>query len=721
MIKCNKNTQFPDPAPGHSQGSGSGSGSVPGQGPSQNPGYAPGVTPGTPGAGPGSGGGGPSPYNPDLTVGGEGGGGGGGGSEGGEQSGNEPRLRITKGMSCAGPSLPKTAEDIMSGIQTAVGTVCSMGCFLKMLILSAREDLNGFNIELDETIKSLQTMMIGFFASNMSSLVGAGNYALGVLSTIKALLGGVIEEVSDVVDNFTNILKSMIVSVVMQSLGALVMAIAQNLITAMKQDLQNRIDIIEDIKTDNGLIRREMQSVSGMGFWDDLKKAIIAARSSVRSAKRNLISGYSNLSGGESASPKIEAAERNVWQSVWHLSSDKEKEALLSTSLEDTGAWSIEWDALNIYKGGASQMGDNFSEVWEAIQRIASNYTCLIRIGGRLATYQTALLAVEKLVNLIVNWTDENYNTSEFIGASLSFKIPGISSTLEAVGFRLNDIETSMNEVIDNEQKFIAPVMSETWKTELNALRYLLGTLIGGIPLGDDLSLSLLNPENLVISPQASQLSVDALNDFNAIMYPEYEGALCITNIDFTQRKYMVLAESFINLGLTVPNIIFSFDSWREDSINFDDQMSRFQDSDMATLDLIARFSGYEHDSFEMLSYLIEQVAGEDAVESLERADLASVLSVGADYLGPISSSLNCLGVVLEGFDINTNNLPAMLRIEIEEKMAVIFGDARLAQRSAMSLPAIQYNVISDLQKIILDKIADVGSLVGRLQRGCPE
>ena len=699
MIKCKKDSILPDPDPGQS----------PGQGPSQGSGYAPGITPGTPGAGPGAGSG-PSSGGSQSDV--EQGGGG-----GGAQPGNEPKLNVTKGMSCAGPNLPEGAEKVMGAIQNGVGAVCAMGCFVKMLILTARQDVEGLNIDLSETFTSLQNMMLALAGSSLTPVT---NYALGMLNTIAALLSNTINEIADIVGNFANILKSMVASVVMQSLGALIMAIAQNTVNALKQDLQNRIDVIEDIKTDNGLIRRKMQSVSGLGFWDDLKAAIIASRGSVRSAKRNLASGYSNLGGGQDASPRIEAAERNLWQSVWHLSSDSEKEALLGEGMENTGAWSIEWDALNIYKGGFSQVSIYFSEAWAAIQRISSNYTCLIRIGGRLSIYQTILLAVERLVDFVVDFTDDQWSASEFIGASLSFKIPGVSSMLIGVHDRLAGIETSMNDVVANDQKYIAPVMSETWKTELNALRYVLNSLIGGAPIVD-INIGLLDPSKLVISPQASQISVDALNDFNAIMHPEYEGAFCITDADFTQDRVMSLAESFVGLSLSVPNIIFSFDSWKEDSISFDNQISSVQDYDMSILDLIARFSGYEHDSFDTLSYLLEKIGGKDLVASLEKGELAEVLSAGADYLGPISSVLDCLGVVLEGFDIDTSNLPASLGIEIEEKMAVIFGDAQVAQRSGMTMPAIQYNIISDLQEKISSKIAYIGDLIGRLQRGCPE
>lgn len=597
-----------------------------------------------------------------------------------EGTSGEPSTAPDVGVSCRNPIA--IDNDLLDALANVSENACYYGCFIMLLLQKSIFRYQNMSQRVSE-IANAGLTLLNSFASGLSTAVfdplASAWQSLYQLGT--GLYGQLEETLSGV--SFQDLGLTFVKGTIVRYMGPIMLASAQNLANEMEKELENRRLLFNQSINEVEKLRQAIDHLLGYDWWRILENAINSARNHVGNARMSIARAQAESTSGRWSNTDLGIARTNI-TAAWYMLSSKEAQE----EMEVTGENVHEWRPYSGVTLGSlwSHISSASEDIKKSLDKLKEKYDCILRITSRLKIYQTLLIALQDLINKVYSLDEP--------GSLVTFDIPATEQALAVLYGRLTAIYNQMGDVIDNDRKAIAPFMVENWRNELWGHLLALNAL-GELP---SLGASVFGTKiALPFQAETYKLSEAGVADLNHIMNehsPSSEGY--VRGFVFSERTTLELLNSFINTMGNVGQILFNHDHWAESVDLLKGQIMGCVRRDSTAVNLLKQFDGYDCEQFGFLVNFLKTSGLDDAYKSLVSGRFTTLMEM-TDAAESISTTLSCLSAHISAFGINFDALDSRLATELEQRMTDEQADTEVAVRTALALPAMQFEFMQSL------------------------
>jgi hypothetical protein len=419
----------------------------------------------------------------------------------------------------------------------------------------------------------------------------------------------------------------------------------------------------------------------------------------VGNAKQSLARVQAESGAGRWATSEMSQADSSLVAAWYLLASDEAREEMEAGNTDV-----FEWKPYSGFslQGAWSEISKDAEELWELFKELKEHYDCLMKVTQRLKVYRLLLIALYNLIDTASDLDDPQ--------GLVTFDVPATERLLIYMRDRLQAIYDQMNDTIENDRRYTAPIQVENWKNEIWSHLLLLRSIGESTSMtiswsnlwGDDFQLA------IPFQAETYKLSEQGVTDLAHIMLPHdpaSEGS--VTGMDLSVDTIQSILSGFISTMGNVGKILLNHEGWVNDIAELKSRMNSARVSDSKGINLLDQFSDYGCDQFDFLKNFLQSSGLDDAYKSLVSGRIPQIMEI-ASVAQAVTSVATCMGAHLSAFGLDLASMDEALAYDLEDRMTQADADAKVRVRSSLALPAFQFKFVQGLTEKLSDLTAEI-------------
>ena len=586
--------------------------------------------------------------------------------------------------------------DGLSKLSEIVSDVCFYSCFVTILWDLSINKYTTFSKGLASTVASF--FSLGRYVLEKGIEIGdAGTGILeALIESLQSIGEGALDLVKSQYTSFPDALWSLIKGEVIRYFDLILLASIQAMVKDLETELGNRRKLLGEVELKIDEVKTSINNLFGYDWWEDWLASATIAAARVRDADRELQRSYSDLNQGNWDSLHLDKCQDHLL-SAWKLlsSDDAFNEFMTFWSDQMDPDYSVSeytpFDS-SFYRNQFNEFMDDLKDVGEKMSELKEMYTCLNRISGRANLLQALIIAAANVVKGIVDGTGPK--TGFFIDSMLE------QGVLKNIHDKLIQIYTEMTDVIENERKTVAPIKNMQWRNEIKGI-LLLFSGFGGLP----------SPFGLDFRATTSQ----ANNQLEYLIAPHSpsDGVRSLSEYDFSAGPVARRLQEFIVTAGNLSDLLTRHSQWEQKITQIKTSIRNMKRRDASAKALCETFSGYENDRYNYVADLLESIGWTAAHKYLTTGKIHELVQLSVSSLSMNSVAMECLSGMISSM-VEDSGLQFKLNTLLAEGMA----DDRVATRTSVALPSLQFKVFNTIQNQLLDlqsKMQDILDIEGEV------
>lgn len=599
-------------------------------------------------------------------------------------------------LQCGGPPVGGDYETLSNLVSNVVGDACFYGCFVSALYNSAIIRYSNVQGTLTGVVQSVLTLGKLMLREPGRWTEEQLDYIEDMVGTFTNFLEGTIQQIIPDNLNFSDVMWSMLKTMVCRYAEVMLLAAVQELVYKLRTDLDNRAILLGNIVNKLNQLESDLNDLSEYDWWKEFVEAVDAANLNLGVAQQELYRAYTNAQYGQWDREHTDMAQWRILAAIQKLASSGmigELLTLFSDVLKGRG-----YDPMDpaFFSAHASNVLDAIDSLGSTLGDLKEDYDCLMRTTSRIKFYKALIMAAEDGLDYL--------SSNQYIGVALDVLLG--DNILWTIATRIGEIRADMRDVVLNNKRIVAPIHAADWRNELQGHLMTLRTF-SSVP----------QPFNLP-SYATNEEAKSALNYILHTHNPP-DGLLSLEELNFGIPEIQQVLSRLIATTGNLTSLFLHHDQWSFEMNRIRSDIGHLRDRDAQASNMLQTFSGYENEKYDYVTGVLKNAGWTAAKKMLESGMIGGFLNMSIIAVTSGSTLFECLSGVLSkmGEDIPpefTSGLQLQVaRIQDEE-----MSEALASARAASMLPALQFKVISGLQselEAIQGRIEEIMDIAGAI------
>ena len=472
----------------------------------------------------------------------------------------------------------------------------------------------------------------------------------------------------------------------------IVMAAVQGMVNDMKTELQNRANLLAQIRVSVAKLQNGLNDAAQYDWWEDFIAAVNLSDQQLRLADMELSQAYDSSRDGNWNTDRIEKGQWRLLVAYQKLADAGEIDDLISEIGSDfRSSPYLPFDPafLPIKQ---SDLWSALSTISEALDEISTANSCLFKTTLRLQQLRQFIFAAKATLD----WLDSQ------AAINISLDIIMNDAIIASIINTIRSTRLDMRRVINDRNRLTAPASLAVWKV----------TILGQIELLNTFS-SLPTPWGI----ESYGEEATAIDELNYLLYAHHpkDGVMAMEQWDFSATFVTDIISSILRSAGDIVALISNNGQWNS---NITRAMSRISDlelKDTQARNMLNAFSGHDSDKYD---YILNLLLGSEmggAARMVERGDIKGLMEATVYMAVTAGSALSCLSSMFgdrAGMSAQTQQL-------IENLFDSQYSEARSKVRAINTLPSLQLQSMGALRLQLSDALNQITALSNLSESGC--
>lgn len=599
-------------------------------------------------------------------------------------------------LQCGGPPVGGDYETVSNLVSNVVGDACFYGCFVSALYNSAIIRYSNVQGTLTGVVQSVITLGKLMLREPGRWTEDQLDYIEDMVGTFENFLSGSIQQIIPDDLNFSDVMWSMLKTMVCRYGEVMLLAAVQELVYKLRAELNNRSILLGNIVDKLKQLESDLDNLSEYDWWKEFVEAVDAANLNLGIAQQELHRAYTNAQYGQWDRQHTDMAQWRILASIQKLASSGmvgELLTIFSDVLKGRG-----YDPMDpaFFSANSSNVLDAIDSLGSTLNGLKEDYDCLLRTTGRIKYYKALITAAESGLSYL--------SSSQYIGTALDVLLG--DNIIWTIATRISEIRADMRDVVTNNRRIVAPIHAAQWRNELMGHLMALKTF-SSIP----------QPFNL----PSYATNEEAKNALSYILHPHSppDGLLSLDELDFGIPQIQQVLGRLIATTGNLTSLFLRHEQWSIEMGRVRSDIGRLRDKDAQAANMLKSFSGYENEKYDYVISILQSSGWTAAKKMLESGMISGFINMSITAVTSGTTLFECLSGVLSsmGEDIPPE-FTAGLQLQIARIQDEEMSDALASARAATKLPALQFKVISGLQselQAIQGRIEEIMDIAGAI------
>jgi len=498
--------------------------------------------------------------------------------------------------------------------------------------------------------------------------------------------------------SWTDILFGLIKTVLSRYGKQIIMAAIQSMVDEMESEIQNRSDLLTQMRTSLDRLESALEVAAQYDWWDEFVQAVQEADLELADARRNFSRAYDSSKQGNWDTTNID-------RGVLRLSVARQK----LSSAKDVQDFVLEWEGGSLEKPylpfdsmfrpvKAAPLWGALDIVSEELKAIKSSWECLGKTTLRLQQLRGFIMAAEGTIK----WMESQ------VGINMSLDLVMSDAVIGGVVNSIADIQRDMRRVLEENNRLTAPVSLAAWKTEIKSQVELLGAL--GIKDGGWGEL------HAPWGMEAHGEENTALEDLQRILHSN--GNIYVMTMDqwdFSATFVSDIVGQIMRSAGDIVSLVANKPLWNANLQRAKTSINQLAQKDSEAVAMLHSFSGHESDKYDYLLQLMDSAGMDGAKTMAMRAQMINIMQATTIMGVGAGGALACLSSMFG----DRTGMSVEAQAAIEEMYDTQLSDAKATVRSLNILPSLQLKSLNVLQMQINDALDEMALISNMAAGGC--